>query len=117
MPGSDGYKPSQLTKIRNTTKYDNLMNLMTKYNNFMNLMDTWLPISYSQQTNSTAPTTVKTAGITSRGCTMASVVVSILATQPKDYGLSCHPPCTTLTGKSIFTAAPPVTRNKKIAAK
>ena len=47
---------------------------------------------------------------------MASVVVRMLATQSKGYLLMSHPPSTRPTGKSIFTAAPPVSHLKQNTA-
>ena len=48
---------------------------------------------------------------------MASVVVSMLAIQLKDYGIQSNPSCTTPTGKFISTAEPPVSNRKKTETK
>ena len=85
----------------------------------MNLMDTWLPISYSQQPNSTTPTTIKPAGIAScRYTNMASVVVQHV-NYPVQRLWTLVPSTLHHTHQKIhlYTAASPVTTNKKKAGK
>ena len=72
-----------------------------KHNDFMNLMNIWFPISYSQQPNSTTPTTIYLEGIAS--------VQRLWTLVPSTLHVTC--------GKAIITAPPPITTNKKKATK